>query len=216
MFSLWVALALQLNGLIYCYNLYRKNINDKLLLYYGQKQNLLLTKLKAMKMRRLSRKPRSVWVKQGRSDNGGRILFLVYPLKRCEKNFRINKAEFLKLCSELKPDVSPKSNSPNYRSLSLEKKVAIMLYFLKDTGSLLMTANTFGVHQSTISKVLLEVCTAIADHLASKYIKLPSTIDEMHEIVSEFVLKYGMEAFGCIDGTHIPIQTPAKDSQDSH
>ena len=90
--------------------------------------------------------------------------------------------------------------------------MSIVLYFLKDTGSLWMTANTFGVHKCTVSKVLVEVCTSITDHLASNYIKLPSTIDEK---VSEFELKYGMaQAFGCIHGTHIPIKTPTKDSND--
>lgn len=217
MFSLWLALAFQLNGLlIYCYSLYRKSVNDKLVSYYGLKRSLMLKKLKAMKMRRLSRKSRSVWVKQGRSDMWwANFISGLSPEEVWKKNFRINKAEFLELCTELRPYVSPKGNSPNYRSLTLEKKVAIVLYFFKDTGSLWMTANTFGVHQCTVSKVVVEVCTAITDHLASNYIKLPSTMNEMHEKVSEFELKYGMaQAFGCIDGIHIPIKTPAKDSQD--
>jgi len=37
----------------------------------------------------------------------------------------------------------------------------------------------------------------------------------MHRKVSEFELKFGMtQAFGCIDGTHIPIKTPTTDSHD--
>ena len=46
-------------------------------------------------------------------------------------------------------------------ALSAEKKVAMTLYFLKDTGSLAMTANTFGVAVSTVSKHIFEVCYAI-------------------------------------------------------
>ena len=39
----------------------------------------------------------------------------------------------------------------------ITSKVAICLYYLKDTGSLSMTVNTFGVHTSTASKVIRNV-----------------------------------------------------------
>ena len=78
-----------------------------------------------------------------------------------------------------------------------------------------MTANTFGIHQSTTSKVIMEVCEAIVTHLVPKYITLPKTREEMTSKVSQFELKFGMlQAYGCIDGTHIPIKTPNENSQD--
>ena len=93
--------------------------------------------------------------------------------------------------------------------------MAVTLYYLKDTGSIWMTANTFGIHQCTVSKVLLQVCTAISKHLGPKYVYLPRTLDEMRNKVSEFETKFAMiQAFGCIDGTHIPIKRPIVDSQD--
>jgi len=39
------------------------------------------------------------------------------------------------------------------------------MYYLKDTGSMWMTANTLGIHQVTVSKVVVEVCSAIATKL---------------------------------------------------
>jgi len=36
-----------------------------------------------------------------------------------------------------------------------------------------MTANTFGIHQSIVSKVVFEVCDAITTHLGPEYIHLP-------------------------------------------
>jgi hypothetical protein len=37
----------------------------------------------------------------------------------------------------------------------------------------------------------------------------------MRQKVSEFETKFGMvQAFGCIDGTHIPMKRPIVDSQD--
>ena len=44
---------------------------------------------------------------------------------------------------------------------------------------------------------------------------LPEDIDEMRLKVSEFESKFGMvQAFGCGDGTHIPLLGPVKDPQD--
>ena len=82
--------------------------------------------------------------------------------------------------------------------------MAITLYYLKDTGSLWMTANTFGVHQYAVSKTLSEVCKAITRNTG-----------EMREIVSKFEVKFGIpQAFGCIDGTHVPLKRPLINSQD--
>ena len=48
-----------------------------------------------------------------------------------------------------------------------------------------------------------------------KYLKLPEIASEMRQKVSEFEAKFGMvQAFGCIDGTHVPIKRPVKDPQD--
>ena len=78
-----------------------------------------------------------------------------------------------------------------------------------------MTANTFGIHQSTTSKVIMEVSEAIVTHLVPKYITVPKTREERTSKVSQFELKFGMlQAYGCIDGTHIPIKTPNENSQD--
>lgn len=125
----------------------------------------------------------------------------------------MSKNNFKQLCNQLRPFIGPKPRCPNYRAMSVEKKVATALYYLKDTGSLWMTANTFGIHQCTVSKVVDEVCTAISNHLGPKYIFLPKTSQEMREKVSEFELKFGMiQAF--VDGTHIPIKSPKGNSQD--
>ena len=105
--------------------------------------------------------------------------------------------------------------SPNYRALTAEKKLAITLYYLKDTGSLAMTANSFGIAICTASAVIFEVCKAISKYLGPKYLYLPKNQTEIRQKVSEFEAKYGMiQAFGCIDGTHVPIRRPVVNSQD--
>ena len=77
-----------------------------------------------------------------------------------------------------------------------------------------MTANTSGIHLYTVSKTLSEVCSAVSKHLHPEYLHLPSTKEEMQSKDPEFETKFGMvQAFGCIDGTHIAIQRPFTDSQ---
>ena len=74
-----------------------------------------------------------------------------------KKNFRLSRAESDKICNELKPYIYSNILSSNRRALPVEKKVAAILYFLKDTRSMTMTANTFGIHSRTLSKVVKEV-----------------------------------------------------------
>ena len=49
-----------------------------------------------------------------------------------EKNFCIDKVIFFELVEILRPMMRPDTNSPNYRSLSTEKKIAVVSYYLKD------------------------------------------------------------------------------------
>ena len=118
----------------------------------------------------------------------------------------MSKECFFEILDEVKPLLDPKPNCPNYRFLSAEKKLAITLYYLKDTGTLWMTANTFGIHQCTVFKTIVEV---------NAYLHLPRSEDDMRKKASEFELKFGMpQAFVCIDGTHIHIKRPTGNSQD--
>ena len=137
------------------------------------------------------------------------------PESAWEKNFRMTRQSFANLAAELEPFIAPKSKSPNYRFLGTEKKLAVTLYYLKDTGSLWMTANTFGIHQCTVTKTIAEVCHAITRKLGPRYMALPKNKEEVREKVSQFKLKFGMvQAFGCIDGTHIRIKNPLSNAQD--
>ena len=78
-----------------------------------------------------------------------------------------------------------------------------------------MTANAFGIQVCTTSKIIHEVCREIAMKLGPKLIQLPQTKEDMMEKASEFEVKFGMpQAFGCIDGKHIQLKRPIKNSQD--
>ena len=201
---------------MYLYMLYRKRNIDLVVAHFARKRKLFLRKCKDLKLRRLRRKQRSTWFNNGRTDQWWKNMFTgVSPEQDWKRNFRMTRQEFDDLCEQLRPHISPNPKSPNRRALTVEKKVAVALYYLKDTGSMWMTANTFGIHQCTVSKVVFEVCEAITTHLGPEYIHLPRTAEEMQRKVSEFELRFGLiQAFGCIDGTHVPIKTPSTDSHD--
>ena len=99
--------------------------------------------------------------------------------------------------------------------LSVKKQVALTLYFLKDQGSLSMTANTFGVAINTVSTVVRNVCDTITQVMGPQYIKLSQNNREMSDLVRGMENKYGFpQGFGCIDGTHIAIMQPLENPHD--
>jgi hypothetical protein len=67
----------------------------------------------------------------------------ISPADDWKRNFRMSRERFTELCEERRPFITP-GKSPNYLALSVKKKVGVTLYYLKDTGSIWMTANTFG------------------------------------------------------------------------
>ena len=215
-FSLFSCLLLQFQCFLYLYVAYNQHVNKQLIAYYAAKRSKIRRRERHIHLRKLMRKKRSRWVNSGRTDLWWQNMINgVSPDGDWKRNFRMSREEFLELCEELRPHISPCINSPNYLTLSLEKKVAVALYYLKDTGSIWMTANTFGIHQCTVSKVILQFCNAVTTHLGPKYLHLPRTVDEMQTTVAEFETKFGMtQAFGCVDGTHVPIRRPIINSQD--
>ena len=75
-----------------------------------------------------------------------------------------------------------------------------------------MTANAFGISVSTTSKWVKNVCKAIRDHLGPKYIKIPNEA-ELEDYVRQFEDELGFpQVLGAVDGTHVPIQQPNKNS----
>ena len=79
----------------------------------------------------------------------------------------------------LRPMISPDTNSPSYRSFINEEKISGIFYNLKDTGSLWMTANAFGIHQCTVSKTITEVSNAISSIMGPHLLHLPKSVNDM-------------------------------------
>ena len=170
-FGVLITLILQFNAMASAYKLLQKKRMLLISAYLCSKNNKWAKRKKHLKLRTLCRKRRTIWVANGRTDQWWtNLLHENVPPGTWKKNLRMSKECFYNLVAQLDPVIGPKPNSPNYRFLTTDKKLAVTLYYLKDTGSLWMTANTFGIHQSTVTKVITEVCSAINRLLGPTYI----------------------------------------------
>ena len=141
---------------------------------------------KLLKNSSKKRRPRRFWERPGRVgcwwDNF--INDVVIPEEWVE-NFRMSKDSFMSLCYELKPYIE-KEVTRLRLPIPFTKRVAITLYYLVDEGRYRKTANAFGVSRAAVSIIVRDVCRAISLHLGPKYIKMPTTDEDVLNAVEAF------------------------------
>ena len=107
--------------------------------------------------RNLFRKRSVKWYHPGRTDNWWQNMCSnALPAEEWKKNSRLSFCKFEELVDQIGSFLEPDPDFPNYRAIDARKRLAIALYYLKDTGSLWMTANAFGIHVSTASKIYIK------------------------------------------------------------
>ena len=124
-------------------------------------------------IRRKQRKDRSTWYKPGQTALlWQNVRMGVAPKERWKQISRMHGQRFFyKLLNEIDAYIKPKPLlSPNFRALSSKTKIALTLYYLKDKGSLSMTANSFGIAINTASVVIYVLCSSICQTLGPMYI----------------------------------------------
>ena len=152
------------------------------------KKKLIRKKLKLLQQRQSARKPRKCWYQLRQSDQWCQDMTSdISPDDWWRKHFRFSRKKFFDLVDLLKATIGPNPNTPNFRSLSAARRLAIILYYLKDMGSLGMTANHFGMENCTASKVIFEVCSAIYSVLGPSYLHLPRDQEEMERCSAKMV-----------------------------
>ena len=112
--------------------------------------------------RKIRRGPvRRLWRAPGRTEEWWTNLWTgKLPDHEWKTNLRMTRAVFMSVADELRYFLEPREDCPRRGDvLSVEKQLAMTLYYLKDQGSLRMTANSFGVAICTLSVVLRKVCT---------------------------------------------------------
>ena len=158
---------------------------------------------------------RLFWVRPGR-DNEWWDNFITQRVtaEEWKENFRMNRETFLKLCDDLRPSLEGQATRMQM-PLSVEKQVAVTLYYLADEGRMRKVANAFDIGKSTVSKVVRRVTMAISRLLGPQYIKHPQTIEKVKEMATHLQQRHGFpQCIGAIDGTHIGIKKPSEKASD--
>lgn len=165
--------------------------------------------------RRRERKWRRFWIRPGRTSTWwDNFVCGIVVEEEWKENFRMSKPTFDKLCHDLCPLIERKETimrSP----VSVEKQVALTLYYLSDEGRLRKVSNAFGLSRACVSIVVRRVTRAIAIFLGPSYITLPTAEHDVKEKVTNFFNAFGIpQCLGAVDGTHIEIKQPSLNSSD--
>nr|CAI5842128.1 unnamed protein product [Callosobruchus analis] len=94
-------------------------------------------------------------------------------------------------------------------SISAEHKLNVTLRFLATGETYRSLMYNTRIHESTISKFVPEVCTAIYKHLKGKYLRTPRTAEEWLKVAEDYEEKWNFpHCIGALDGRHITFSAP--------
>ena len=111
----------------------------------------------------------------------------------------MSKVSFLKLVDAIKPFAKRRSTRVRKDVISLDKRLTLTLYYLKDQGSMQMTANAFGVARCTVGVVVKEICGILSFNLGKELIKFPVEKDDVTKTTQQFQQRFGFpQVIGCV------------------
>ena len=104
------------------------------------------------------------------------------------QNFRMKTETFLYLCSQLR-SVLQRKDTIMRKAISVEKRVAITLWFLATPSEYRTIGHLFGVARSTVCIIVHSTMNAIVSVLLGKYIVFP-TGQHLSTVINGFEMKW--------------------------
>ncbi|XP_054830356.1 uncharacterized protein LOC129326219 [Eublepharis macularius] len=148
--------------------------------------------------------PRDYWVYPRSNHWWDRIVLQVWDDHEWICRFRMSRTTFRDLVAALRPRLE-RQRTTMREPISVEKRVAVAVWFLASGSSYQVASDIFGVGRSTVSNLVVEFCLAVELELLSKTVHLGPHVGR----IMDGFLKLGMpHCIGAIDGTHIPICSP--------
>ncbi|CAF0959072.1 unnamed protein product [Adineta ricciae] len=125
-----------------------------------------------------------------------------------KENFRLNRTTYNELIRQIGPHLQ-REDTTFRLAIPVEKRVACALYLLGSTCELRTAANLFGIGRTTAGQILHEFCEVLVNNFFHRFIKFPTTSQEIQNTVNDFYIRCGYPmCIGSLDGTHIPIKPP--------
>ena len=215
--SCYFSACMQLAGRLFTQHKLRQSQLMRIILVAGRsngKKNRMIAATLS-EQAKPERKNRRFWIRPGRTSawwlNFVRNIVIA---EEWIENFRMSRDSFYQLCDELRPFLTKISTNMR-QPLSVEKQLAVTLYYLCDEGRYRKVANSFGISRATVSNVVRKVSLVITKELGPKYIKLPETQADVETLASNFYKFHGFpQCIGAIDGTHVYIRQPSVNPTD--
>ncbi|KAI4466410.1 dde superfamily endonuclease [Holotrichia oblita] len=132
-------------------------------------------------------------------------------LVKFKQNFRINRDTSYEIISQYKisPFGAKVKSHGGVEQISHEVEILAFIWFAANKSSLRDVSQRFGIGLSTLYRSIEKVMEFLI-FIAPKVIRFPKTMEEKEKLSSEFYKLAGFPGvIGCIDGTSIPISTPA-------
>ena len=150
----------------------------------------------ACRKRRKRTRNRRFWIRPGRPSLWWDNFVTCQVLEDWKENFRMSRENFFILADLLRPHIE-RRDTHIHCAISVEKQVALTLYYFADEGRLRKIANYFGISRASCSITIRKVSYAITTYLGPHFIKLPLTEESVKKKVQQFYDADGIPVFGC-------------------
>ena len=130
-----LAAAFQFYGLLFLLLLKQRRCQQQMTLQAAHQYNAAVARLRYVRRRVIFRRGR-LWRNCGRTEQWWQNLYNgILPESEWKKNLRMDRDVFIALADEIRPYPQPNRSPRGLDVLSVEKQLALSLYFLKDQQS---------------------------------------------------------------------------------
>ncbi|XP_070398318.1 uncharacterized protein [Nothobranchius furzeri] len=149
-----------------------------------------------------------------------RVVMMEFTDTDWRENFRMSRQSFAKLCGMMERVMEP-SVVTIRAPVPTAMRVAMVLYKLASCAECRLIANQFGVHKSTVKKMVYLFCHGMVDSVIKTLIRFSEsrlnvnyTMYVGYTAVCILFLFFLLFIIGCVDGSHIPCLPPSDGYRD--